>query len=245
MIGERQHEFLRDFAYLSSIGAMPSGGVDREAATLPDAMQRSWLGGWLTSRGFDVRVDEIGNQFGLVELVPGAPYILTGSHLDSPPTAGRFDGAYGVAASAHAADAVARLARSGQITPRYNLAVVNWFNEEGSRFTPSMMGSSVFTGKPPLENAYSVEDDRGISVREALTRIGSIGTPPELPLAGYAEIHIEQGKELEAAGARIGVVTGTWGHEASSSPWTGSRRTQDPHPWPTGGTPSWAQPWSS
>ncbi|WP_066942117.1 M20 family metallo-hydrolase [Microtetraspora fusca] len=215
MTGERHRPadsaFLRDFAYLSSIGATPSGGVDREAATLPDAMQRAWLGGWLTSHGFDVRVDAIGNQFGLLELVPGAPYILTGSHLDSQPTAGRFDGAYGVAASAHAAHAVARRAREGRITPRHNLAVVNWFNEEGSRFAPSMMGSSVFTGKLSLESAYDVEDGRGVSVREALKRIGAIGSAPELPLAGYAEIHIEQGRELEDGAARIGVVTGTWG----------------------------------
>ncbi|MEV4371900.1 M20 family metallo-hydrolase [Nonomuraea sp. NPDC049637] len=203
--------FLRDFAYLSSIGATPNGGVDREAATLPDAMQRAWLGGWLTSHGFDVRVDAIGNQFGLLDLVPGAPYILTGSHLDSQPTAGRFDGAYGVAASAHAAYAVARRAREGRMTPRHNLAVVNWFNEEGSRFAPSMMGSSVFTGKLPLESAYAIEDGRGVSVRAALELIGAVGPAADLPLAGYAEIHIEQGKELEDDAARIGVVTGTWG----------------------------------
>ncbi len=203
--------FLQDFAYLSTIGATENGGVDREAATTADAMQRAWLGGWLASRGFDLAVDAIGNQFGLMEFVPGAPYILTGSHLDSQPTAGRFDGAYGVATSAAAAHRIAERVSAGEIHPTFNLAVVNWFNEEGSRFAPSMMGSSVFTGKLPLEEAHSIVDRNGVTVREALETISHLGSATAPPLAGYAEIHIEQGKTLEAAGTSIGVVTGTWG----------------------------------
>lgn len=204
-------DFLRDFAYLSTIGATPRGGVDREAATTADAMQKAWLGGWLASRGFAVQVDAIGNQFGLLELVPGAPYILTGSHLDSQPTAGRFDGAYGVAASCAAAHRVALQARAGELRPRYNIAVVNWFNEEGSRFAPSMMGSSVFSGKLSLEKAHAVTDAAGVTVKAALEGIAHLGSAEAPPLAGYAEIHIEQGKVLEASGHQIGIVTGTWG----------------------------------
>lgn len=204
-------EFLKDFAHLSTIGATRRGGVDREAATLPDAMQRAWLGGWLASRGFRVMYDAIGNQFGLLELAPGAPYVLTGSHLDSQPTAGRFDGAYGVAVSASAAREVADAAELGDLTPRCNIAVVNWFNEEGSRFAPSMMGSSVFTGKMSLADAYATTDRAGISVEGALSGLGMIGEMVDLDVASYAEIHIEQGRELERSGAQIGVVTGTWG----------------------------------
>src|SRR5699024_11539930 len=96
----------------------------------------------LTAHGFRVERDAIGNQFGLLELVPGASYVLIGSHLDSQPTAGRFDGAYGVMAAAHACFAVADELRAGPTKARFNLAVVNWFNEEGSRFKPSMMGSN-------------------------------------------------------------------------------------------------------
>ena len=204
-------EFLRDFHYLKTIGATPNGGVNREAATVPDAMQRAWFGGWLASHGFRIHVDEIGNQFGLLEMVPGAPYIIAGSHLDSQPTAGAYDGAYGVIAAAHAAATVARQAAAGDLSPRFNVGVVNWFNEEGSRFAPSMMGSSVFTGKLALEDAHAVTDKDGVSVKEALSAIGHLGTPLAEEIAGYLEIHVEQGKELEREGVPIGIVTGTWG----------------------------------
>jgi N-carbamoyl-L-amino-acid hydrolase len=230
--GERGGEaaFLEDFAYLSTIGGTARGGVNREAATIPDAMQRAWFGGWLSSRGFRVEVDEIGNQFGLMEFVPGAPYILTGSHLDSQPTAGRFDGAYGVAASASAGHAIAVKVAAGEIEPRFNIAIVNWFNEEGSRFPPSMMGSSVFTGKLALQAAYSVEDRGGVSVEQALTLIGMKGEAASLSLAGYVEIHIEQGRELEANRAQIGIVTGTWGARKFQVRFIGSQSHTGPTP---------------
>jgi beta-ureidopropionase / N-carbamoyl-L-amino-acid hydrolase len=203
--------FLRDFAQLSTIGATPRGGVDREAATVPDAMSRAWLGGWLASRGFGVGTDAVGNQFGLRELVPGAPYVLAGSHLDSQPTAGRLDGAYGVVAACFAAHRVAVRAEEGGLRPARNLAVVNWFNEEGSRFAPSMMGSAVFTGRLGLDTALATADRDGVTVREALDGIGARGGLGPLPVGAYAEIHIEQGRELEENGERIGLVTGTWG----------------------------------
>ncbi|MCO1660504.1 M20 family metallo-hydrolase [Pseudonocardia humida] len=202
--------FLRDFAQLSTIGATPRGGVDREAATVRDGMARAWLGGWLASRGFAVAVDGIGNQFGLLDLVPGAPYVLAGSHLDSQPTAGRLDGAYGVVAAAFAAHRVAAGARAGTVRPTRNLAVVNWFNEEGSRFGPSMMGSAVFTGRLDADEALRTTDPAGVTVRDALDGIDGRGGPVPLPVGSYAEIHIEQGRELEETGDRIGVVTGTW-----------------------------------
>jgi len=203
-------EFLRDFAQLSTIGATPRGGVDREAATVRDGMARAWWGGWLASRGFAVHADAIGNQFGLLDLVPGAPYVLAGSHLDSQPTAGRLDGAYGVVAAGFAAHRVAAAARAGELRPTRNLAVVNWFNEEGSRFGPSMMGSAVFTGGLALDEALAATDPAGVGAREALDRIDARGAPGPLPVDSYAEIHIEQGRELEETGDRIGVVTGTW-----------------------------------
>ncbi|MGE0295258.1 M20 family metallo-hydrolase [Pseudonocardia sp.] len=207
---------LADFAELSAIGATPAGGVERQAATPEDGATRSWLARWLADRGFTVVADRVGNQFGLLELVPDAPYVLAGSHLDSQPRGGRFDGAYGVLAAAHAADRLrAGLAAAGR-TPRYNVAVVNWFNEEGSRFEPSMMGSAVFTGLMPPETALGTTDVAGTTVADALTAIGALGERDVFgagaphTVAGYVEIHIEQGRELDKSGTTLGLVHRTW-----------------------------------
>ncbi|MGW1677320.1 M20 family metallo-hydrolase [Saccharopolyspora sp. NPDC002376] len=208
----KQHDtaLLDDFAELSAFGATPAGGVERQAATSADGEQRAWLHEWLTSRGFEVRYDAVGNQFGLFTIVPGAPYVLTGSHLDSQPRGGRYDGAYGVLAAAHAAHRAVERWKTEGTSPRYNVAVVNWFNEEGSRFKPSMMGSAVFTGKLPAETALATTDPAGISVRTALDEIGTIGNYTGPGVAAYAEIHIEQGRELENDGITIGLVDSTW-----------------------------------
>ncbi len=206
--GER---FLADWAVHSRFGAVPgTNGVERQAASAADGAQRAWFAELLESRGFTVRRDAIGNQFGLLELVPGAPYVLTGSHMDSQPTAGRFDGAFGVMASAHACFRVADELRASGRTPRFNLAVVNWFNEEGSRFKPSMMGSSVFTGKLPLDAALATTDPRGTSVADALDAIGERGDLAGLDVASYAEIHVQQGRSMEEDGVTIGLVNATW-----------------------------------
>lgn len=217
MNGQHQTEaaaaegFLNDFATMSKFGATERGGVHREAATPSDHETRAWFAAWLQDNGFTVVQDEIGNQFGLLELVPGAPYLLIGSHLDSQPMAGRFDGAYGVLAAGHAARFATDRIRRGELTPEYNLAVVNWFNEEGSRFAPSMMGSSVFTGKLPLDTALAITDRRGVSVAQALSEGSGERFSGEAPTpALYAEIHIEQGRLLENGGHTIGLVERTW-----------------------------------
>ena len=200
-------QFLADFQAMSANGATPGGGVERQAASAGDNLNRAWFHEVLESLGARVIYDEIGNQYGLFELAPGAEYVGLGSHLDSQPLAGRFDGAYGVLAAAHAAG---RVAQSG-VTARYNLAVINWFNEEGSRFAPSMMGSSVFVGTLALGDAHSATDLAVVTVAQAQKEAdwGPRGEAPKL--ASYAEIHVEQGKELEAAGNTIGLVTATWG----------------------------------
>ncbi|KAM9861915.1 M20 family metallo-hydrolase [Leucobacter sp. BZR 635] len=209
--------FLADWAIHSRFGAVEgTNGVDRQAASAADGEQRKWFQELLESRGFTVRRDEVGNQFGLLELVPGAPYVLTGSHMDSQPTAGRFDGAYGVMASAHACFRIADELRANPEQARFNLAVVNWFNEEGARFKPSLMGSSVVTGKLALEEALATEDPKGITVRDALDAIGERGASPvfgeggDLEVASYAEIHVQQGRSMEEDGVTIGLVNATW-----------------------------------
>ncbi|MHA3685282.1 M20 family metallo-hydrolase [Leucobacter sp. HY1908] len=219
--------FLTDFHEVAKIGATPNGGVDRQAATAEDRETREWFRAFARERGWEVRVDGIGNQLALIELRPGAPYVLLGSHLDSQPLGGRFDGAYGVIAALHAACRIARRltsvsaaggAGSGSEdsdgsrldTPQYNLAVVNWFNEEGGRFAPSIMGSSVFAGLMSETEMLEVRDLSGVSVREALRDIGYLGADERPEVAAYAEIHIEQGRILEREGIAIGAVDRSW-----------------------------------
>lgn len=202
--------FLDDFATMSSFGQTSRGGVDREAMTSPDIAQRNWLGDWLKERGFSVEVDRVGNQFGLYRFHDDAPFVLVGSHMDSQPTAGRFDGAYGVLAGAHAVSRVVEAHREAGTTPKYNIGVVNWFNEEGSRFEPSMMGSGVYTGKLDADTVLKTEDLDGISVGDALRAGGYLGSGEGPEAVAYAEVHVEQGRLLEDAGKQIGLVEATW-----------------------------------
>ncbi|WP_017792709.1 M20 family metallo-hydrolase [Leucobacter salsicius] len=206
--------FLTDFHEVAQIGATPNNGVDRQAATAEDRETREWFRAFAKERGWELRVDGIGNQLALIELRPGSPYVLLGSHLDSQPLGGRFDGAYGVIAGLHAADRIARRvaadAAEGGAAPQFNLAVVNWFNEEGGRFAPSIMGSSVFAGLMNEDEMLDVRDLRGVSVREALGEIGYLGTDERPEIAAYAEIHIEQGRILEREGIAIGAVDRSW-----------------------------------
>lgn len=211
MTGPDDEQFLRDFETMSRFGATGNGGVERQAASDADGEQRAWMASLLAIYGADVQYDEIGNQFGLFHLRPGAPFVLIGSHMDSQPTAGKYDGAYGVLAAAYVAARLTAQWRDEEQVPAYNLAVVNWFNEEGSRFKPSMMGSGVFAGKLELADMLAVEDIQGVSVLDALECLGQRGTAMHEPVAAYAEIHVEQGKGLEKDGLAIGVVEATWG----------------------------------
>lgn len=203
-------EFLSDFHHVATYGATANNGVDRQAATAHDKLTRDWFAQFTRQAGWELRVDGIGNMFALVELAPGAPYILIGSHLDSQPLGGRFDGAYGVIAGLHAAKHIQqRLAAEGG-TADFNLAVVNWFNEEGGRFAPSIMGSSVFAGLMDEAAMLQVRDLEGSSVAQALEEIGYLGDSERPAVAGYAEIHIEQGRILEREGLDIGAVDYSW-----------------------------------
>jgi beta-ureidopropionase / N-carbamoyl-L-amino-acid hydrolase len=199
--------FLADFAELSAIGATPAGGVHREAGTAADGLAREWLRAWFDRHGLRCLVDSVGNMYGCVEMIPDSPYVLIGSHLDSQPTSGRFDGAYGVLAAAYAA---ARLQADPPDGVQLNVAAVNWFNEEGSRFSPSLMGSAVYIGKYDAQTVLDTVDRSGVTVREALSAIGFHGSDPAPSAEAFAEIHIEQGRTLIDDGLDIGVVTRNW-----------------------------------
>lgn len=203
--------FLTDFHHITTIGATVDNGVDRQAATDLDGVVRQWYAGWFRDKGRRVLVDQIGNMFGLFEWREDAPFVLVGSHLDTQPLGGRFDGSYGVVVAMHVGEQIAQeIAAQEREAPLYNLAVVNWFNEEGARFPPSVMGSSVFAGLFDLDEMLDAEDLSGVSVRKALADIGFLGADEGPEAIGYAEIHIEQGRILEREGIDLGVVDRSW-----------------------------------
>jgi beta-ureidopropionase / N-carbamoyl-L-amino-acid hydrolase len=203
------HDLIATFA---TIGAIDDGGVCRLAATPVDKTARDFFLNEIKDRGLDPRVDAIGNMFGVAALTPASQdTVIVGSHLDTQPTGGRFDGAYGVLAGLLATKAVLDRAVADPGRARRNLAVANWTNEEGARFQPSLTGSSVFVGSLSLEDACALEDGAGTTLGEALAAINYRGSSPlELKPVRYVELHVEQGDRLESAAADIAAVSGAW-----------------------------------
>lgn len=205
--GERLWRSLMD---LARIGATAKGGVCRLALTDLDRQGRDLVVGWAKEAGLSVTVDKIGNVFmRRAGKNPSLPPIACGSHIDTQPTGGKFDGNYGVLAGLE----VIRTLNDHGIETDAPIEVIFWTNEEGSRFVPVMMGSGVFAGAFTLEHAYAAKDVAGKTVKEELERIGYVGPeePGKHPLGAYFEAHIEQGPVLEDAGKTIGVVTGVLG----------------------------------
>lgn len=202
--------FLDMFTEVEKIGATSNGGVERQAATYEDGLTKDWFVKTANDAGFNVITDAIGNQFAQVIWHKDAPSILVGSHLDSQPLGGRFDGVYGVLSALHTAKILDDEVRKGVFEPKYNLIVVNWFNEEGARFPPSIMGSSVFAGIYSLDKMLAVTDPKGVTVKEALQDIGYRNNEDPGPIINYVEIHIEQGRILDRENIDIGLVTESW-----------------------------------
>lgn len=198
---------------MAAIGARTDGGVNRQALSAEDARARQLMVAWAEELGLEPSTDEIGNLYlRLAGSDRHADPVLTGSHLDSQPSGGKFDGAYGVIAGVEALEAIARAG----IETRRPIEVVAWTNEEGSRFQPGAMGSAVFAGDMDLPSLLPITDRAGISVETALRE--TVAATPGIttrqagfPLAGYLEAHIEQGPRLEAEGLTIGVVTAIQG----------------------------------
>lgn len=195
---------------LAEIGATDKGGVCRLALSDLDRLGRETVIGWARELGLAVTVDQIGNVFmRRAGRDNSLPPVVTGSHIDTQPTGGKFDGNYGVLAGLE----VVRTLNEQNIQTKAPIEVVFWTNEEGSRFVPVMMGSGVFAGVFPLETAYSALDSKGRRVKDELAAIGFLGPqkPGEHPIGAYFETHIEQGPVLEDAATTIGVVTGGLG----------------------------------
>ncbi len=191
---------------MAEIGATARGGSCRLALSDEDRAGRELFAHWCTEAGMTLSVDPIGNLFARRPgSDPHAAPVMMGSHLDTQPEGGRFDGVYGVLAGLE----VLRTLNDLGVQTRKPLEVVVWTNEEGARFTPAMFGSAVFTGVMALDAALAVRDADGISVAQALQRTGYAGNRP---LGGavdaYFEAHIEQGPILEDNAKSIGVVSG-------------------------------------
>ena len=195
---------------LAQIGATPKGGVCRLTLTTLDGQGRDLVTRWGREAGLTVTIDKIGNGF---MRRPGRnnalPPIVAGSHIDTQPTGGKFDGNFGVLAALE----VVRTLNDHKIETEAPIEVAFWTNEEGSRFVPVMMGSGVFAKAFTLEHAYAATDTEGKTVGDELKRIGYIGPqePGDHPIGSYFEAHIEQGPVLEDNKKTIGVVQGVLG----------------------------------
>ncbi len=205
--GERLWRSLMDMA---KIGGTPRGGCNRQALTSEDREGRALFKKWCEEAGLTVRVDKLGSMFARMEGRENLPPVLIGSHLDTQPTGGKFDGVLGVLAGLE----VARCLNEAGVKPRRPIEIVNWTNEEGCRFTPVMLGSAVFAGVVSLERALGARDAQGAVLADELARM-ELDCVEEMggrPIAAYLELHIEQGPILEDEGFDIGFVKGGQGH---------------------------------
>jgi beta-ureidopropionase / N-carbamoyl-L-amino-acid hydrolase len=191
---------------LGRIGETPRGGLTRLALSDEDRLGRDLLVRWMKEAGLAVSVDQMGNIFGIRGGMETLAPVLMGSHADSVPTGGKYDGQLGVLCALE----VLRSLDDRRARTRHPVGMVIFTNEEGARFQPAMIGSGVMAGKIPLEDAYNTRDRDGKRLGDELERIGYLGPEPCIPrpLRAYLELHIEQGPILEEEGLPVGVVEG-------------------------------------
>ncbi|MBM3648859.1 MAG: hydantoinase/carbamoylase family amidase, partial [Alphaproteobacteria bacterium] len=194
---------------LAGIGAIEGGGCARLALSDDDKAGRDLVVGWMRALGLAVSIDAIGNVVGLRAGREALPPVMTGSHIDTVRTGGRYDGNYGVLAGLE----VVRALNAAELTTRRPIAVAFFTNEEGARFQPDMMGSLVYAGGLGLNEAYAATDKDGVAVGDELRRIGYLGaaTPGAIRPHAFVELHIEQGPILDEEKVRIGVVESVQG----------------------------------
>ncbi|HZN49487.1 MAG TPA: Zn-dependent hydrolase [Methylomirabilota bacterium] len=191
---------------LGRIGQTPRGGLTRLALSDEDKRGRDWMVGRMREAGLSITVDQMGNIFGQRAGDPGLPPVMMGSHVDSVPTGGRYDGQLGVLCGLE----VIQSLNDAKIRTRHPVTLAIFTNEEGARFQPAMIASGVMAGKIALEDAYNARDKDGIRLVDELERIGYLGAEPCVarPFRAYLELHIEQGPFLEEDGLSVGVVEG-------------------------------------
>ena len=224
--GDRLWRSLMD---LAEIGGTPKGGVCRLALTDLDRQGRDLFVSWCEEAGCTVTVDEVGNIFARRSgRNPDRPAVGMGSHLDTQPTGGRFDGIYGVMAGLE----VIRSFNDQGIETDAPIDLIVWTNEEGARFSPPMLGSGAAVGVFTLEHVLDIRDNDGLRLGDELERIGYKGAVPVTghAMAAYFEAHIEQGPVLETEGYDLGVVTGAQGQRWYEATVTGRESHAGPTP---------------
>ena len=208
--------FVETMRTQAEIGATENGGLHRLALSDEDKEVRDWFYEQMERAGLTVRVDEFGNMFGRREGARDLEPILVGSHLDSQPYGGIYDGALGTIAALE----FVRELNDREITTERPVEIVNWTNEEGSRFQPTLQGSGVWSGALELDAQHAATDEDGLSVEAELERIGYKGDHPAKPATdydSYLELHIEQGPYLEDNNKDVGIVTGIVGLTGAKS----------------------------
>lgn len=208
MIAPRGERLARDLAALAEMGRDPTGGMTRLALSADDARARAYVRDEMRALGLAISHDEVGNLIGRRAGHGAGASVMTGSHLDSVPRGGRYDGPLGVVG---ALEALRALDEAGVRTAR-PIDVVVFTGEEGSRFTRGTIGSAALSGDLPVEDILALVDRSGVSFRDALSTYGDLGAPrparqPRGSVAAFVELHIEQGGVLEARGLDIGAVT--------------------------------------
>ncbi|MCH2277127.1 Zn-dependent hydrolase [Thalassospira sp.] len=229
--GDRLWDSLMEMA---KIGKTAKDGVCRLALTDLDRESRDLFIKWCKAEGCTIRIDKMGNIFARREgRNPDLPPVVMGSHLDSQPTGGKYDGVYGVLSGLE----VIRALNEAKYETEAPLEVVCWTNEEGSRFAPAMVASGVFAKVFDLEYGHSRADVDGKTMGEELKRIGYLGddeaTIDAHPMGAYFEAHIEQGPILEDEGKDIGIVTDAQGQRWYEIKFTGVEAHAGPTPMKT------------
>jgi len=196
----------RSILELGRIGETPRGGLTRLALSDDDRRGRDWMVARMREAGLRITVDQMGNIFGERPGTAPLPPVMMGSHVDSVPTGGKYDGQLGVLCGLE----TIRALNDGGIRTRHPVSLVIFTNEEGARFQPAMIASGVMAGKIALEDAYNARDKDGLRLVDELERIGYLGAEPCVPrpFRAYLELHIEQGPFLEEAKLSVGVVEG-------------------------------------
>ena len=191
---------------LGKIGGTARGGLHRVALTDDDRRGRDLLVRWMKEAGLTVTVDQMGNLFGIRPGTEARPPVFMGSHADSVPSGGQYDGQLGVLCALE----TLRTLNDRKARTRHPVGMIVFTNEEGARFQPAMIASGVMAGKIPLEDAYNARDRDGVRLVDELQRIGYLGPEPCVPrpMRAYLELHIEQGPHLEEEGLPLGVVEG-------------------------------------
>lgn len=191
---------------LGRIGETPRGGLTRLALSDDDKRARDQMVAWMHQAHLHVSVDQMGNIFGQRAGAEALPPVMVGSHVDSVPTGGKYDGQLGVLCGLE----VIRALDAHGVRTRHPVTLAIFTNEEGARFQPAMIASGVMAGKIALEDAYNARDKDGLRLVDELERIGYLGSEPCVarPIRAYLELHIEQGPFLEEEGLSVGVVEG-------------------------------------